>query len=483
MKKIIFISCIIFCECSIYPQSFEIKQITSGDFDAKNPFISQFSFWDFPLVYLEVHNNDSSNIALMGYDANTDTFLGISPLTTGNALHINPYEDFNHGIAYQTNEIGNWDIAYIPYATGSWGPTIFLTSSSVDETNLSPFYTNDRFNPMNNYVLFQRSDTIFVLEYDESVLSEEPVFVNTNQHQYSDFIGIYCFNAPNYYPRVGIAVETDSAGNRSLVYKYKPINGQWEEKSIIKENCECRNPSLQFLEYSPYLIFEDSTANGFRPFYVYDWEVEKDFQLIPDLLSGNISDFNVDLADIITSPLPDIELEYFPHSYFVSNEGEFKIRLNKLELGDVVGDTLVTVHHNSSRMTLGALGGNWDGEAFYTIWEDSSEGHIHLFGRRQLYPVGDVSDEGSLNGFRLDQNYPNPFNPKTNIRFRIAEFGFVSLKVFDVLGNEIATLVNEDKPADEYEIIFDATGLTSGIYFYKLTAGDYIQTQKMIYLK
>ena len=215
MKKIVFISSILFCGDQFIPRHSRLSKLLRGDFDAKNPFISQFSFWEYPLVYLEVHNNDSSNIALMGYDPNTDTFQEISPLTTGNALRVNPYEDFNHGIAFQTNEHGNWDIAFRPYVTGSWGPTIFLTSSSMDETNLSPFYTNDRFNPMNNYVLFQRSDTIFVLEYDESVISEEPVFVNTNQHQYSDFIGIYCFNAPNYYPRVGIhviAVETDSAG-------------------------------------------------------------------------------------------------------------------------------------------------------------------------------------------------------------------------------------------------------------------------------
>lgn len=96
----------------------------------------------------------------------------------------------------------------------------------------------------------------------------------------------------------------------------------------------------------------------------------------------------------------------------------------------------------------------------------------------------DVAEEPQVNhSFYLFQNYPNPFNPKTNIEFRIANSGFVSLKVYDVLGNEIATLVNEEKPAGKYEVEFDAESLTSGIYFYKLQAGDYNQTRKMILLK
>jgi uncharacterized delta-60 repeat protein len=85
--------------------------------------------------------------------------------------------------------------------------------------------------------------------------------------------------------------------------------------------------------------------------------------------------------------------------------------------------------------------------------------------------------------FSLEQNYPNPFNPTTNFEYRISNFGFVSLKVFDVLGNEVATLVNEEKPAGAYQITFNAYGLSSGVYFYKLQAGSFVKTKKMILLK
>ncbi len=120
--------------------------------------------------------------------------------------------------------------------------------------------------------------------------------------------------------------------------------------------------------------------------------------------------------------------------------------------------------------------------------------------------VLDVDDESSVypDGFKLFQNYPNPFNPSTTIKFTISTSPLpeaslrenpspyqgegqrerlVTLKVYDSLGNEIAILVNEDKPAGVYEVEFIGNGLPSGIYFYRLRAGDYSATNKLILLK
>ena len=90
--------------------------------------------------------------------------------------------------------------------------------------------------------------------------------------------------------------------------------------------------------------------------------------------------------------------------------------------------------------------------------------------------------------FTLNQNYPNPFNPSTKISFQIPQNGYTTLKVYDVLGNEVATLVNEEKPAGNYEVEFDShsdrgQNLSSGIYFYKLTAGSLAKTKKMMLMK
>jgi len=85
--------------------------------------------------------------------------------------------------------------------------------------------------------------------------------------------------------------------------------------------------------------------------------------------------------------------------------------------------------------------------------------------------------------FALEQNYPNPFNPNTSIQYAVSSRQFVSLKIYDVLGNEVATLVNEEKPAGSYVVEFYGNGLPSGVYFYQLKADSYIKTKKMIIIK
>ena len=85
--------------------------------------------------------------------------------------------------------------------------------------------------------------------------------------------------------------------------------------------------------------------------------------------------------------------------------------------------------------------------------------------------------------FSLSQNYPNPFNPETNIKFEIPENSFVTLKVYDALGREVETLVNETKPAGSYSVDFNASGLSGGVYFCKITAGGFTDTKRMVLIK
>ena len=92
-------------------------------------------------------------------------------------------------------------------------------------------------------------------------------------------------------------------------------------------------------------------------------------------------------------------------------------------------------------------------------------------------------DNKVLNQFSLEQNYPNPFNPITKISYSIPSTEFINLTVYNVIGIEIATLINEEKPTGNYKIKFDGSGLSSGIYFYKFTAGDFVKTKKMTFIK
>jgi hypothetical protein len=85
--------------------------------------------------------------------------------------------------------------------------------------------------------------------------------------------------------------------------------------------------------------------------------------------------------------------------------------------------------------------------------------------------------------FALQQNYPNPFNPSTTIEFSVPAASFVSLKVCDLLGREVSTIVNQMLTPGVYKETFDGTGLTSGVYFYRLRAGNFVETKKLILQK
>jgi photosystem II stability/assembly factor-like uncharacterized protein len=130
-----------------------------------------------------------------------------------------------------------------------------------------------------------------------------------------------------------------------------------------------------------------------------------------------------------------------------------------------------------------------DSDAHYHIdfasalagWTDgSTAGYIYKW----VGTFVSVEDDNyAVSEYKLDQNYPNPFNPSTVISYQLPVSSDVTLKVYDILGNEIETLVNEEQSAGVYEIEFDASKLSSGIYFYQLKAGNYINTKKMILIK
>jgi len=123
-------------------------------------------------------------------------------------------------------------------------------------------------------------------------------------------------------------------------------------------------------------------------------------------------------------------------------------------------------------------------------WAGTFNGEEDVYFGRIIHDpvsVDDQTEDIIVRSFRLHQNFPNPFNPSTKIKYQIPESGFVSLKVYDVLGNEVATLVNEEKEPGIHTVQFSTSSIkhlpSSGIYFYTLTAGSFTQTRKMILLR
>jgi hypothetical protein len=222
---------------------------------------------------------------------------------------------------------------------------------------------------------------------------------------------------------------------------------------------------------------------------------------IPDVICANSSGSS--LSVVLCDSSGNLSS---PTNYSVGN---FPL---SVDLGDVDGDLdldIVTSNFTGANFTLyendgtgvfinrNDLPSNQAGSC--AVFHDrDNDGDMDMTGIDELQdllilftngPVTSLNEEEFIaEEFSLYQNYPNPFNPVTNIGFQISDFGFVSLKVYDVLGNEITTLVNDEKSPGTYEVEFDShssevRNLPSGMYFYTLTTEGYSETKKMILLK
>jgi hypothetical protein len=125
------------------------------------------------------------------------------------------------------------------------------------------------------------------------------------------------------------------------------------------------------------------------------------------------------------------------------------------------------------------------GEPFTGVTANASNqnyaGFWYVYNQSTISGVGD--EETIPTVYKLEQNYPNPFNPATIIKFGIPETGNVLLKIYDILGCEVLTLVNGEMNAGWYKISFDASHYSTGIYIYRMEAGTYISTKKMLLVK
>jgi hypothetical protein len=126
------------------------------------------------------------------------------------------------------------------------------------------------------------------------------------------------------------------------------------------------------------------------------------------------------------------------------------------------------------------------GPVVHVVWRDDREGNWEVYYKRN--PTGNITGINNIGSelleeFKIEQNYPNPFNPSTIITYDLPAAGHVTLSVYDVLGHEVQKLVNESQAAGRYKVEFTATGLASGVYLYRITAGSFVQTRKLLLLR
>ncbi|MBZ0198609.1 MAG: T9SS type A sorting domain-containing protein, partial [Ignavibacteriaceae bacterium] len=234
------------------------------------------------------------------------------------------------------------------------------------------------------------------------------------------------------------------------------------------------------------LFFNTLKTYANNPDYKYGTAVTEDFQSVAEDISG------LDLGYFFNEWVYGVNYPVYTVTWGYTNAGKssFNVDLNikqnvngnptfftmpvEIKIQTTAGDTIVTLFNNQQ-------------EQNFNISLKSKPVNIQFDPNNWILKtasvVSDVEDELERKNFSLSQNYPNPFNPATIIKYTVSSNSFVTLKVYDILGNEITELVNEEQGAGEHIVNFDAQGLASGIYFYELRAGSFRLLKKMTLLR
>ncbi len=501
MKKTIFFS-LLFLQSLILPQTNFVQPITSGDFDARNPFIApEFYTNDSLKIFFEFHKNGYSNIYILKHNQLTQTFGNPLAITNDLALNINPSFKSYYGLIFQSNRNGNWDIMFVPDSNYSFGELRNLTNSSENEVSpkfVKYFPDGSPFD--STLILFKRDSDIVLLSMKNNNLTEQVMFKGDSLHSYTEFEGIYYHDFWGL-PRSGIyifAIEKDLNNDKRIVRRYKASDG-WEDIKSVVDSCNCSGLTIEVLDY-PLMnvpVYQDSLNGNRRLFYLEDWETPQKPLELPITYDGNISNFRSYMPPQVTkisSAKSSISDFYFPHTYLVEQNGKVKILLNLNDDAWLQHDTLVECSYNLPNVAIGPLGyAPYSGSVIYTVWEDSSYGHIQLFGRKEYASLGTVENESYANDFVLYQNYPNPFNPTTKIEYKILRGSEIRFSVVNILGEKVIERNFGHQFPGNYKIDFSATGgsasggdaynLPSGVYVYSIYTNENRLSRKMMLIK
>ena len=255
------------------------------------------------------------------------------------------------------------------------------------------------------------------------------------------------------------------------------VGNKWVYKTTYYE---VGPPSISY--YSKEVIGDTTMDNGKKYFVILE-NGYKHYERF-DTLTNEISYYSN--AGSQAKDVPIYSLNYIKDSTVIWNSSDhmtYKISFNQQTSSDTSyiylnGDGLIEVSISFKKYV---------GIDYSSLYEVSVS-YSNLIGSRingkewgQLTGVN--TNINIVSDYKLYQNYPNPFNPSTKIEYDLPKEGMISLKIYDMLGREVKTLVNEHKNAGSYNIEFNANHLTSGIYFYRLTSGNFTQVKKLILIK
>ncbi|MEK7263743.1 MAG: T9SS type A sorting domain-containing protein [Bacteroidota bacterium] len=369
--------------------------------------------------------------------------------------------------------VGNWELFYSIKNENSWLTPMQITNDSSDDILPQVYGAGDRCG-----LVWQRNGRILYSEFINNTWTlPEIVSPDSSTNNTAPQISYIEQFTPNDQPIV-IWEKTSLPFHFEYAYRENTI---WRKGIIPFSANECKNPkfvnrsffseigiSCECLQSNQWEIFSlQGTYSG-----IINWENESNFSNDTTADDINASFY---LCAIITKEqrwFPFIASTWIKKNYFSDS---IAVQSFLEDFPKTMNTTTGSTDRNP--VIFGRYSRVW------SIWENNSTGHWKLYGTTADIPLS-VEEKFFPSSFSLSQNYPNPFNPQTAIGFSLLAIGNVTLKIYDLLGREVATLINnETMQSGKHEIQLDGSTLTSGVYFYRLVVGKFSETKKFIITK
>mgnify|MGYP002348093208 CR=1 FL=1 len=375
-------------------------------------------------------------------------------------------------IVWQDNRDGNNEIYYKKSEDcgNTWGSDIRLTNNIYISTNPSSVISGQSIHIIwNDTRVDQMNERVF---YKKSLNTCNNWSNDTNLTDQS-----YSFPSISMSNNV-VSLAWDKIIASGCIYYNKSENNgtNWNvNEQISGGNYLSALPSISSNGSNIYLVWEDNRTGDYSIYYSKS--------------NNNGSNWGSNLL-LTSSTAGTFRPQVFANGVFVNlvwydyrdGNAEIYYKLSQNSGANWITDTRLTNSTGSSINPSIAVSGN----TVHVVWYDNRDGNSEIYYKRN--PNGNITGvnngaENILERFSLSQNYPNPFNPTTKIKIEIPKSSFVKLIVYDVLGKEVARLVNEKLNAGMYMYDWNASNYSSGIYFYRLTSGDFTELKKMVLIK
>ncbi|MDD8018558.1 MAG: T9SS type A sorting domain-containing protein [Bacteroidota bacterium] len=380
--------------------------------------------------------------------------------------------------AWERQKDGVWNIYYSRLIDGDslWSESKPLTHDTIDNTNI-------QIRPISDstciIVWKRKSFLLYAFVNPISISAPETLAVgNSDSLEYDISV------RANYGSIVWTSRDT---ANKNIMI-FQSFTKNWNSPFTLS------NPETLFFwqnVFSPKLIINSSAKTVlFETIFTNKREL-----LLWEGYRGGASEniSNDSLADDCNAQayISDVPIVYtnssrrFPfYSFFVIEKHTKTDSVLVFLRKDYMSDTVKSKGYNRNACIGSHTYFSGSNQNILTVWESNRSGKSHIYSRMVSLQLNGVQKEiFKLSPFKISQNYPNPFNPTTVINYQLSVNSFVILKVYDMLGREAVTLVNETKKAGDYSVQWNASAFASGIYFYQLEANERREMKKMVLLK